>query len=161
MLARYLKIAFVIFTIISIILASLYLNILVQTGKTSTTCSDEIPVVMEYNETHNGSTTLFSKIVIYNNGSLPLNYLSGPEMIVYTGFNRTSTTNYTLSKIIPKTILPGNSETVYLNITISFKTEISYFCQIDYYVGNWKPNPFVGDYQYVKYFSGVHFEWNG
>ena len=158
---RSFKVAFVILVVISLLFLSYSLNGLVQTGKTSMVCSGESPIVSEYSVFHNGSTTLFSKIIIFNNGTLALNYLSGPGIIVYSGPNNTSIGNYTLSKIIPETILPGTSAVAYVNITIPYQSKISYFFQIDYYVGDWKPNPYLGDYGYVKYFSGVHFEWEG
>ncbi len=158
---RSFKIAFVILVVISLLLLSYFLNGIVQTGKTSTVCSNEVPEISEYSVFRNGSTTLFSKIIIFNNGTLALNYLSGPSIIVYTGPNKTSIGNYTLSKTIPKTILPGVSAVAYVNITVPYESKISYFFQIDYYIGNWKPNSYLGDYAYVKYFSGVHFEWEG
>ncbi|MGC8645230.1 MAG: hypothetical protein ACP5UO_03045 [Thermoplasmata archaeon] len=158
---RSFNIAIVILSAVSLLLLSLSLVTLAQTGETSMICSGETPVIYEYTVMHNGSTTLHSKIKIFDNGSLPLNYLSGPEIIVYSGVNRTSISNYNLTKVIPTTIPAGSFAIVYVNITVPYKTEISYFFQIDYYVGSWKPNPFLADYSYVKYFVEVNFEWEG
>lgn len=157
----YFKVAFVILVVVSLVLLSFSLNGLIQTGKTSALCSDEHPVVTEYNKTYNGSTTLYTKIVLSNKGSLPLNFLSGPQVIVYFGINKSPTDNYVLQKMVPIKILQGKTGVAYINVTIPSETKVSYFCQVNYYVGNWKPDPYQKDYSYTKYFSGVVFEWEG
>ena len=161
MFEKSLKLGFVVLVVISIAILSLALNTLVQTGLTSSICSDESPAVSERSVFLNGSTTLLSVVKIYNNGTLPLEFLSGPVIIVYSGNNNASTTSYTLNKSIPHLILPGKSATAYVNITIPYYGRVAYYLQIDYYVGNWKPNPYLVDYSYVRYYSGVHFEWQG
>jgi hypothetical protein len=161
MLKRSFSIVIIILLIGSMLLLSISLSALVQTGRTSELCSNESPVVSEYMMFQNDSAVLYSKIEIFNNGTLPLNYLSGLEIIVYSGVNRTSINNYNLTKVIPRTIPAGSYVFAYVNITVPYLTKISYFSQINYYVGNWKPNPFQTDYSYVKYFSEVNFEWEG
>ncbi len=135
------------------------LSTLYQTERTSEKCSSEkIPVESKIIPTPNGEI-LESQIYIYNNGSLPLHQIGGPSIIVFIGINNQSIDNFSYTSDLPQTIEAHSGVLSYVNISLNYRGNTSYFLQVYYYVGNWKPNPYLQDYYYTKFISEVEFSW--
>ncbi len=82
-----------------------------------------------------------------------------PSVIVFIGNNNQSVDNFTFTSDLPETMEPGSGYRSYVNISLNYTGKVSYFLQVYYYIGNWRPNPFLQDYYYVKYISEVEFSW--
>lgn len=156
-----LRTIFIVAIILSILLLIYNFDTLVQTENTSYVASSQVPQLIESTTVHNGSTTLISVITIFNNGTLPLNFFFGPSLVVFMGLHNITISNYTFESHFPKVIQPGKFAYAFLNITVNFTGKVSYFSKVDYYVGNWKPDPYQTDYEYVKFIAGVEFQWQG
>lgn len=135
------------------------LSTLYQTERTSEICSSEkLPVEWKIVSSPNGEI-LESKIYFYNNGSLPLHEIGGPSIIVFIGINNQSINNFSYTSDLPETLEAHSGVITYVNISLNYKGNASYFLQVYYYIGNWKPDPYLQDYYYTKFISEVEFSW--
>lgn len=130
-----------------------------ETELTSNLCSMEKLVPEEKLIKTKTGETLESVIRIYNNGTLPLHRINGPSIIVFIGPENKSIQNFSASYVLPTIIEPHITEICYINISLNYTGPVSYYAEVYYYVGNWKPDPYLQDYYYVKYISEVEFSW--